>query len=255
MINFFRRIRRRLADDNQFFKYSRYAIGEVVLVVIGILIALQINNWNEGRKIRIEELKALKDLKNEFKSNHNDLLWIYEEKKSTLLRNRNYIKAIVSDSLSLEHKINLVDPGPSGFNLRANYTILKSLLNSGKLDYFENDSLKYKLSRWPDEIAYYKLYENSHNERAIPNLQSITSKLMPGVIIGRNDGSFFVEPIQSIDIVNQYKKGLIVNLEFQNAIAGIANSLFIKTDILGYLVYQSSVIQNDLDKEIQKRSN
>ena len=50
MINFFRKTRKKLADDNKFFKYSRYAIGEIVLVVIGILIALQINNWNEGRK-------------------------------------------------------------------------------------------------------------------------------------------------------------------------------------------------------------
>jgi len=50
MIPFFRKIRKKMADDNQFFKYSRYAIGEIVLVVIGILIALQINTWNEERK-------------------------------------------------------------------------------------------------------------------------------------------------------------------------------------------------------------
>ena len=50
MLPFFRKIRYRLAKDNQFFKYSRYAIGEIVLVVIGILIALQINNWNENKK-------------------------------------------------------------------------------------------------------------------------------------------------------------------------------------------------------------
>jgi hypothetical protein len=50
MINFFRKIRRKLADDNKPSKYARYAIGEIVLVVIGILIALSINNWNEQRK-------------------------------------------------------------------------------------------------------------------------------------------------------------------------------------------------------------
>jgi hypothetical protein len=50
MIPFFRKIRKKLADDNKFLKYSRYAIGEIVLVVIGILIALSINNWNENRK-------------------------------------------------------------------------------------------------------------------------------------------------------------------------------------------------------------
>jgi hypothetical protein len=52
MLPFFRKIRYRLAKDNQFFKYSRYAIGEIVLVVVGILIALYINNWNEERKER-----------------------------------------------------------------------------------------------------------------------------------------------------------------------------------------------------------
>lgn len=49
MLAFFRKIRWRLAENNQFFKYSRYAIGEIVLVVIGILIALYINNWNQQR--------------------------------------------------------------------------------------------------------------------------------------------------------------------------------------------------------------
>ena len=46
MIPFFRRIRKKMSDDNKPIKYMRYAIGEIILVVIGILIALQINNWN-----------------------------------------------------------------------------------------------------------------------------------------------------------------------------------------------------------------
>jgi hypothetical protein len=49
MINFFRKIRKKLADDNKPLKYMRYAIGEIVLVVIGILIALQVNNLNQDR--------------------------------------------------------------------------------------------------------------------------------------------------------------------------------------------------------------
>ncbi|MBT8182134.1 MAG: hypothetical protein KJO53_11155, partial [Eudoraea sp.] len=62
MIDFFRKTRKILADDNKFFKYSRYAIGEIVLVVIGILIALQINNWNEDNKLHKRELTLLSEL-------------------------------------------------------------------------------------------------------------------------------------------------------------------------------------------------
>jgi len=50
MINFFRKIRKQLANENKFQKYFKYALGEILLVVIGILIALQANNWNENRK-------------------------------------------------------------------------------------------------------------------------------------------------------------------------------------------------------------
>ncbi len=54
MIKFFRHIRKQLLTENKFSKYLLYAIGEIVLVVIGILIALSINNWNK-RKVNREK--------------------------------------------------------------------------------------------------------------------------------------------------------------------------------------------------------
>ena len=62
MIKFFRHIRQNLIMENKTSKYLKYAIGEIVLVVIGILIALQINNWNEDRKMQLQEIKLLSDL-------------------------------------------------------------------------------------------------------------------------------------------------------------------------------------------------
>ncbi len=50
MIKFFRNIRQKSINENKTIKYLKYAIGEIILVVIGILIALQVNNWNEQRK-------------------------------------------------------------------------------------------------------------------------------------------------------------------------------------------------------------
>jgi hypothetical protein len=65
MIPFFRKIRKKMADDNRPLKYARYAIGEILLVVVGILIALQVNTWNEERKQRQVELKYFYNLKND----------------------------------------------------------------------------------------------------------------------------------------------------------------------------------------------
>ncbi len=59
MIKFFRKIRQNLLMENKTSKYFKYAIGEIVLVVIGILIALQINNWNEERKANVFEQEIL----------------------------------------------------------------------------------------------------------------------------------------------------------------------------------------------------
>ena len=63
MLKFFRRIRRKLADDNKPIKYFRYAIGEIVLVVFGILIALQVNTCNQNRLDSDEEKQLLSAIK------------------------------------------------------------------------------------------------------------------------------------------------------------------------------------------------
>lgn len=63
MIKFFRHIRKSLIEQNKMGKYFKYAIGEIILVVIGILIALQINNWNQNRLDKKFELTILKEIK------------------------------------------------------------------------------------------------------------------------------------------------------------------------------------------------
>ncbi|MDT0622672.1 DUF6090 family protein [Croceitalea vernalis] len=65
MIKFFRKIRQNLLLENKTGKYLKYAIGEILLVVIGILLALQINNWNERRKLKINDLQLCKELLND----------------------------------------------------------------------------------------------------------------------------------------------------------------------------------------------
>ena len=73
MLGFLRRIRRTLLEEGHLRKYLVYAVGEILLVVLGILIALQINNLNEGRKDRITENKLLLELKENLEINRTRL--------------------------------------------------------------------------------------------------------------------------------------------------------------------------------------
>ena len=93
MIKFFRNIRQQLLTENKFSKYLLYAIGEILLVVIGILIALSINNKNETRKLKQFEYRILKDIETSMESNFFQL-------KMCLRGNK---KAIISADLILKH--------------------------------------------------------------------------------------------------------------------------------------------------------
>lgn len=73
MIKFFRKIRQELMTGNRFGKYILYAVGEIVLVVIGILIALQVNTWNQHRISHNLELRLLKDLKRDLETDLKNL--------------------------------------------------------------------------------------------------------------------------------------------------------------------------------------
>ena len=73
MLHFFHKIRQKLLTDNKFSKYLLYAVGEILLVVIGILIALQIDNWNEGIKQNKRELILLSELRSNLKTNVRNL--------------------------------------------------------------------------------------------------------------------------------------------------------------------------------------
>jgi hypothetical protein len=94
MIPFFRKIRQQLLTGNRFSKYLLYAIGEIILVVIGILIALQINNWNDIRKSRAFEREMLSQIQENL---NND--------KTTLERIKlNYENALISFSKILDRE-------------------------------------------------------------------------------------------------------------------------------------------------------
>ncbi len=102
MINFFRRVRQQLLSGNKFSKYLLYAFGEIMLVVIGILLALQINNWNTNK----QETKVLQNhLKNIQNNLHADLISIKEIRNfrdSSVAYSQNYLKVAKKDEITID---------------------------------------------------------------------------------------------------------------------------------------------------------
>ena len=162
MIRIFRNIRKRLASENKVTAYLRYAVGEILLVVIGILIALQVNNWNEQRKQRANELHYLTNLKNDLNLNIAEI-----EKYITTRNSRTASAKIVLEYFEGKPLIDLDEFNRHTVNV---YTWQKffqidntfqELMNSGNLAIISSDSIKNGLLNL--ETLYKKLkYEEEH---------------------------------------------------------------------------------------------
>ncbi len=153
-----------MADANKPFQYLRYAIGEIVLVVIGILIALSINNWNEDRLEQRQEKALLNQLKTEFSMNLQleDKIAVKEELIHSVLRLFHYIDhPVFRNKDSIEYHIGRTFPF-STFD-----PIVNDLASSGSLRLIRSDSLKLLLSLWTSNIK--DVQENDQAWKAYRN--------------------------------------------------------------------------------------
>ena len=146
MIQFFRTIRKDLIEKNKTGKYLKYAIGEIFLVVIGILIALQINNLNEERKLRNDEQALLHQLRQEFESNLAQLNQKIQMREIMINSAQKLLNMI-------DHKDQMI-PDSIGYFLsftRMNPTfdpIRNDLTTGNKLSLIKNAELKILLTEW-----------------------------------------------------------------------------------------------------------
>ena len=153
MIKIFRKIRQQLLIENKFSKYLIYAIGEIVLVVIGILIALSLNNWNQWQQQREKETIILNDLKENLESNIQLL-----ENEMKHIKRCNQSGELIYQLVKNENTNGLITPEDwhrallNGGNLILSQEGYESLKNNG-FDIIINADLK-------KEIIF--LFENVH---------------------------------------------------------------------------------------------
>jgi hypothetical protein len=160
-VKIFRKQRFQLVADNKVAKYLRYAIGEILLVVIGILIALQVNNWNEHQKLKASEQQVLKSLLKEFQNNQKLL-------EETILRNKENLDAAqnlgkyTGPHLPPINEKELSQLMVGTFKYMVNYLpsmgTLYDVINSGKLSLISNQELRSNLA------AFESVTDNVHRQ-------------------------------------------------------------------------------------------
>ena len=160
MLKFFRKIRYNLMKKGKTTQYLKYAIGEIILVVIGILIALQINHWNENRINANKETAILASIHKEFKQNRKQLDSVISQHKNVY---NNCGKIISRFPITSKPEPEALDSlaaqlwwtyGGNTFN--PSQTSIKALASTSSFDIIKNTTLRDLLISWNDLITDYQ---------------------------------------------------------------------------------------------------
>jgi len=154
MIKLFRGIRQKLINEGKTGRYLKYAVGEIVLVVIGILIALQINNWNDERKAAIvdeaQRKQYIRDLYSEMQSNTVDTEIRIKSFQNTREGTEYLLNSIERDCLKIGNTIRLMEAYRKMFNPIPikEVNTYDEMRISGKLNKIKNDTLLIELGHY-----------------------------------------------------------------------------------------------------------
>ena len=178
MIHFFRKIRQKLLMENKTSRYFKYAIGEIILVVIGILIALQINTWNQKRIDKNQENDVIAKLHKDFKENKKSI-------KGFIITNKNEMNAQMvlmnligaSKKELIKHNLDSLFYVSFGANeLAFADNTLKNIMQSGQLNLLKNEDINVLLYEWNalSEIRKIRMdkLDNWANNKFLPYLLS-----------------------------------------------------------------------------------
>ena len=251
MIKFFRKIRLKLLSENKFSKYLIYAIGEIVLVVIGILIALQINNWNELNKQSKNERKYLERLVIDLGIDSA----YYERRITEIDLGNKDLKTYVQKSYKTQKNIEEVKQLFNHLYVNTDHLTVqnstyKELISSGQINILKNESVKKTI------LEYYGASEEFGVQIKEFNLVT-TEFLIETFRVVRNQAKFM--PYWA-DTYNDSKMYLDGGWDFINhpnsekfqAIESMANMYHLRnTEHLTYY-HKLRLLSNDLKKEIKR---
>ena len=162
VIKFFRRIRQKLLSENKFSRYLLYALGEIILVMIGILLALQVNTWNTEKNNREKEQLYLQSFYNDIQTNLNQLDRVIAKSTETI-NTADSLLLFVNGDVEIKDmkKVQRLVMAAS------NYTIFLSqegtindIFGSGDLALIQNDSVRMVMVNWTASLKYLREFED-----------------------------------------------------------------------------------------------
>jgi len=175
MIRFFRTLRHRLLAENRVSRYLLYALGEILLVMIGILIALQVNTWSEDQKSHAKKVALLRALSVEFNANLKQLDSVNYYNTRVVQATRKFF------GLNLEQAKQVSDDSLRIWLSEAGYLwtfdpqngALRSGISSGDVHLIQNDTLVNLLFSWQDVVADASENEERHINTWLKNANPV----------------------------------------------------------------------------------
>jgi tetratricopeptide (TPR) repeat protein len=218
MIKFFRKIRRNMLTENKTGTYFKYAFGEIILVVIGILIALQINNWNENRKsdtiVNNYYNQILKDLAKDNDHIYSDLYYL----ESNIALHKDFVenlptqkspKSIIMSSEKLRHTTSV-----SMFNANT----IETLQATGDIKLIPTDIR--------NKLIELKNYQDIIYSASNGNYEQFLKELSNATILGYNPNILLLNGIDKVP--NQLYKDLKVENNYSEIALIVVSSYFSK---------------------------
>ena len=195
-------------------KYFKYAIGEIILVVIGILIALQINTWNTKRLDSLKEKAILKELHKEFLGNKIQ----FDSVKLVHTRSMKSLNTIIDAMpLTKENVSNLTDAfnyALHTFTFNPSNGVINSLIASGNYELIKNDTLRNYLVTWNDVYKDFLEEELNHQKYRYDVMDPHSAENTDLIMLDKGDH-------EAIDYTLNY----IVSREFRSHLSVIKNRL------------------------------
>jgi len=234
MLKFYRKIRQNLLSEGKTGKYLKYAIGEIVLVVIGILIALSINNWNNGIQEKnklVDSYKSIVDeitfvspiVENQYARNDSTIIYIQNSLK--LLENINY------DS------INQLNFNLKGFNrlsqLKFDFPVILGFIEKTNPEIIENKKLFRLLQAFKSQLTFLDFYQTYMVDSFHNLIAPYTMKNLKFSEKNNTVELIKTEPlIDNLELTNLLNLKLETDIESSGKLKGIINTMEeLKTEI------------------------